>query len=363
MPVAVPSLSASSTTSALSSQVNVGSGVRTCLLFFWQTWTMGLELWISVISAVFALGSAAATALLGARANRQQIQLTAEIDRQAETRRKQDQREDLMSRIRDPLLHASFDLQMRIFNIVDQGFLATYMLHGSDDERVYAERSTMFVFAQYMGWVEIVRRSVQFLDLGDRSDNRELVNFFSKAAGILSSDSFHTSSLKSLDDRMFRVFRAEQRAIGEIMIRSRPDGEMDCIGYAEFCSRIENDQSFSRWLVGLSKSVDELSRSENPVHPRLVALQHNLVDLINFLDRDSTRFPERHRTKLGQSPLTQQEIEILGMLEASASSSEIAERLGITLGAVDYYKWNILRRLAAVNEAGAVEIAKRNGWF
>jgi hypothetical protein len=152
---------------------------------------MGLEFWISVISAVFAFGSAAVTALLGARANRQQIRLTAEIERQAETRRKQDQREDLMSRIRDPLLHASFDLQMRIFNIVDQDFLGTYLLHGSDDECVYAEQSTVFVFAQYMGWVEIVRRSVQFLDLGDRSDNRELVNFFSRAAGILSSDSFH----------------------------------------------------------------------------------------------------------------------------------------------------------------------------
>ena len=179
----------------------------------------------------------------------------------------------------------------------------------------------------------------------------------------MSSDSFHTSSLKSLDDRMFRVFRAEQRAIGEIMIRSRQDGDMDCIGYADFCSRIENDQSFSRWLDRLSKSVDELSRSENLVHPRLVALQHNLVDLINFLDRDSIRFPERHRSKLGQSPLTQQEVEILGMLEANSSSGEIAKRLGTTLGAVDYYVWNILRRLAAESEEEAVEIAKRNGWF
>ncbi|MGD0555026.1 MAG: LuxR C-terminal-related transcriptional regulator [Streptosporangiaceae bacterium] len=324
---------------------------------------MGLELWISVISAVFAFGSAAATALLGARANRQQIQLTAEIERQAETRRKQDQREDLMSRIRDPLLHASFDLQMRIFNIVSQDFLGIYLLHGSDDERVYAERSTLFVFAQYMGWVEIVRQSVQFLDLGDRSDNRKLVNFFSKAAGILSSDSFHTSSLNSLDDRMFRVFRAEQRAIGEIMIRSRLEGEMDCIGYADFCSRIENDQSFSRWLVQLSKSVEELSRSENRVHPRLVALQHNLVELINFLDPDNTRFQEAHRTKLEQSPLTRQEVEILGMLEASASSSEIAERLGMTPGAADYHVWNISQRLEAESEAEAVEIAKRNGWL
>src|ERR1700674_5161614 len=99
---------------------------------------MSVELTISVVSAVVALASAIIAALLGARAGRQQLELRAEIEKQGEMRRRQEQREDLMSRIRDPLLQAAFDLQMRIFNIVDQGFLTAYLLHGSDEERVYA---------------------------------------------------------------------------------------------------------------------------------------------------------------------------------------------------------------------------------
>lgn len=69
----------------------------------------------------------------------------------------------MMSQVRDPLLWAAFDLQSRIFNIVDQFFLRAYFLHGSEEERAYAKRSTVFVFAQYLAWMEIVRRRVQFL--------------------------------------------------------------------------------------------------------------------------------------------------------------------------------------------------------
>lgn len=64
----------------------------------------------------------------------------------------------MMSQVRDPLLWAAFDLQSRIFNIVDQFFLRAYFLHGSEEERAYAKRSTVFVFAQYLAWMEIVRR-------------------------------------------------------------------------------------------------------------------------------------------------------------------------------------------------------------
>ena len=66
----------------------------------------------------------------------------------------------MMSQVRDPLLWAAFDLQSRIFNIVDQFFLRAYFLHGSEEERAYAKRSTVFVFAQYLAWMEIVRRRV-----------------------------------------------------------------------------------------------------------------------------------------------------------------------------------------------------------
>jgi hypothetical protein len=261
-----------------------------------QTCGMSVELAISIISAIVALSSAVIAGLLGAKAGRQQLELRAEIEQQQEARRRREQREDLMNRIRDPLLQAAFDLQMRIYNIVDLQFLSVYLLHGSNKERVYAKRSTVFVFAQYLGWVEIVRHSVRFLDLGNSKDNREFVNCFSMATGILSADSF--------PDPVFLVFRANQRAIGEIMIDARPGNDLACIGYAEFCARLDTDTSFAEWLEDLSTSVDELSKADENGHPRLIALQHNLIDLINLLDPDGLRFPDRHRGKLRQESLS-----------------------------------------------------------
>jgi hypothetical protein len=250
---------------------------------------MSVELAVSLISAAVALGSVVLTAVLGARAAEGRLQLQAEIEEQRTARVKLEDRLDLMNRIRDPVLWAAFDLQSRVYNIAAQGFLLVYLLRGSAEQRAYARRNTLFLFAQYLAWVEIVRRSVHFLDLGDKQENREVVNQFSKISGVLNSDGF--------PDPLFCIFRGDQRAIGEIMIEVLADGELSCIGYAEFCARTDADPSFARWFARLSTDLDQLAEGDQ-THPRLVALQHSLVDLINLLDPESIRFPDRHRSKL-----------------------------------------------------------------
>ena len=255
---------------------------------------MSFELAVTLISAAVALGSALLTAVLGARASRGQLELQAEIDRQQMAHRKQEERQDLMSRIRDPVLWAAFDLQSRIYNIIEQGLLDVYLLHGSKEQRAYVQHNTAFLFAQYLAWVEVVRRSVYFLDLGGKRENRELVDHFSRISSILNSDGY--------PDSLFCIFRGDQRAIGEIMIETSAGGEFSCIGYAAFCSRMDDDPLFARWIAGLASQVERLSAAEHP-HPRLVSLQNNLIDLINLLDPESIRFPEWHRSKLEQSHL------------------------------------------------------------
>jgi hypothetical protein len=85
---------------------------------------MSVELAVSLISAAVALGSVVLTALLGARAAEDRLQLQAEIEEQRSSRFKQEERHDLMNRVRDPMLWAAFDLQSRIYNIVAQGLLS-----------------------------------------------------------------------------------------------------------------------------------------------------------------------------------------------------------------------------------------------
>jgi DNA-binding CsgD family transcriptional regulator len=324
---------------------------------------MGVEAAVSIISAVVALGSAVITALVSARAGRQRLELQAEIDQQQAVRLRREERQGLMSRVRDPLLWAAFDLQSRIFNIVDQSFLGAYFLHGSEEERKYAKRSTIFVFAQYLAWMEIVRRRVQFLELGNNNDNRELINLFSKATGIFSSDAFPSSASNSFPDSLFRIFRADQRAIGEIMMGSRPDGELTSIGYAEFCRRLDSEAAFEHWFASLSASVENFATMGDQAHPRLVALQHNLVDLIKLLDPEAYRFPDRHRNKLTKSPLSAFELQLLTALASGNSISETADRLQTTQDSVRFRMSTLTHKLGVQTHSEAIEIAKEKEWL
>jgi hypothetical protein len=102
---------------------------------------MSVELAVSLISAAVALGSAAVTALLGARAAKERLQLQAEIEEQRAARAKQEERQNLMNRVRDPVLWAAFDLQSRIYNIVAQRLLHVYLIRGTAEQRAYVQET------------------------------------------------------------------------------------------------------------------------------------------------------------------------------------------------------------------------------
>ena len=244
---------------------------------------------MSLISAVAAVACALVTTFLSARASARQSQLQAEIEQQQAIRAKLEERADLMSQVRDPLLWAAFDLQSRVYNVVTRQFLNVYRQSGTAEHKAYAYRNTLFLFAQYFAWVEIIRRSVHFLDLGSEKENREIVNHLSGISNVLTSGSF--------PDLLFLVFRGDQRAIGEIMIESQLPGELGCMGYAAFCAKLDTEESFAGWFKALMSDISELVTDETP-RPRLIMLQHRLIDLINFLDPDSIRFPDRHRNKV-----------------------------------------------------------------
>ncbi len=113
----------------------------------------------------------------------------------------------------------------------------------------------------------------------------------------------------------------------------------------------------------MSASVGELAKASDPSHPRLVALQHNLVDLLDLLDPDGLRFPDRHRTKLGLSPLTQRETQLLIMLAEHKPVEEIAEQLQITQTTANARLWTLTQKLGVRTSPEAVALATRKGWL
>ena len=196
----------------------------------------------------------------------------------------------LVRRYRDPLLHAAYELQSRVWNIVDRGFLTAYGGPGG-----YGELSTLWVFGQYFGWAERLRRDVQFLDLGTQRANRELAKRLAAIRFALASDT-------QVDDPRFMVFRAEQRAIGEVMIGA--DGTV--LGFAAFSRAYGGDPVFAGWFAKLAHDLEAVRHEERPEHYRLRLLQGRLMDLVDLLDPQRVRFgSERDRLPLppGRSEL------------------------------------------------------------
>jgi hypothetical protein len=255
---------------------------------------MNVELTIALISAVVALLSI----LLSARTARSTAVLQARLQSELEQRREQASKasrlEEVVGRYRDPLVSAAFELQSRIYNFL-RGGLAGYLRSGDQEEKSYTVNSTLFVIAQYLAWVEALRRGVQFLDLGDVERSRVLVSHLEAIRDAFSTDTRLTGP--------FRIFRAEQRAIGELMLEpGRADHMADmpwqCMGYAAFCSMLGHDQAFASWFARLDCDVRALATSTESAHIRLAALQNDLMNLIDFLDNPPLRFPPALRTRI-----------------------------------------------------------------
>ena len=187
--------------------------------------------------------------------------------------------EAVLAKYREPLLGAAYELQGRLWNILALDFLGKYYREGGKAQKTYAVENTLYVIAQYFGWSEILRREIQFLSFSDSAQTRAVNACQRRIVQLFQSD----------DEALglpFLVWRGEQRAIGELMIETA-DGQASCMGYASFMGRRE--PGFRSWFGRLESDIDELSRGTNP---RLLELQHALVDLIRELDPQSLRYSD-----------------------------------------------------------------------
>jgi hypothetical protein len=252
---------------------------------------MSTEVVVALISAGVAVCSAAVSAYATARSIRLQHTLTlrrTELDRQEASM-------DLVRRYREPLLLAAFDLQARICNIVQDDFVGRHMASADPEEQQYARVSTLYRVGDYFGWTEILRRGLQFLDLGDDRRTRELSQLLALVSRMFSDTSRYPAGL-------FRLFRDEQRALGEIMLEP-VDGELrryQCIG--TFAARLEADPAFSRWFQRLTSEVGPLADPAPGQLDRLIGIQQALVKVIDFLDPEGLRFPREPLTTCPRRP-------------------------------------------------------------
>jgi hypothetical protein len=244
---------------------------------------------VALISAAVAVCSAGVTAFTAVRSIRLQHALTlerAQLDRQQAS-------EEVVRRYREPLLLAAFDLQARICNIVRDGFLVRHLGSADPAEREYARVSTLYRIGDYFGWTEILRRGLQFLDLGDDRRTSDLAELLAQVSRTFSDTARYPAGV-------FCLFRDEQRAVGEIMLQpaDQDPRHWQCIGYATFTARLQADPGFSRWFQRLSTQTGAIAAPGPGQLDRLIAVQRALIDLIEFLDPSALRYSRTHLARL-----------------------------------------------------------------
>lgn len=246
---------------------------------------MNATLLPSIISAVVAMVAAIIAIYGQLRVRRVEADLAlqkAEADRRAETERTARQ-------FSQPLGRAAYDLQSRIFNIIKSNFLTAYLKNGDKRTHSYAIKNTLFVIAQFFAWTELVRREIQFIDLGADEKTRQLSRLQDNIYSIWQTDKYGP---------LLRIFAGEQRAIGERIIRDGSRGP-ECMGYASFLDFY--DSCKDPLLRAVEADVAALGANLPKALPRIIALQHALIDLLDFLDPSFVRYPKKNRTKLGST--------------------------------------------------------------
>lgn len=229
---------------------------------------------IPIITSLISVGGATVSVLFSRRAAAQ------------DHLREADQ---IATRFREPLLNAIFNLETRIYNIIKLGFFCRFLGDGAEQaDREYAVLHTLYVFAQYFCWVEILRRDSQFIDPRDDQRTAEVVH------GIEAIRDTFTDS-RTITERCFRLFRGEQRALGEVMlipVLDPPTGapRWECMGYAPFVQALETP-GLERWFRRLRADITTLTTDVAGHDARLRLLQRRLIELIDIIDPQARRVP------------------------------------------------------------------------
>jgi hypothetical protein len=226
--------------------------------------------WITIVTLVLSVTSVVLAGLFSIRTAR----LGHQLEEERERRHQEQSAIKAAERVYEPLAQAAAELQSRIFNIVETGWvplMKRYESHGD-----YAVTSTAFLFAHYFGWIEARRQAV----LASSGEGGRDVSVQGHIDGVLKV------LRRSEDSEGFLFFTTEQRAIGELMLSWEVFEETGTripmvAGYAAFVERYRTDDDFRSWFDPIDTGMSLVSKGDNR---RLVAIQNALVALIDELD-------------------------------------------------------------------------------
>lgn len=234
-----------------------------------------IETWIGFAGGIIAVAVSAFVALRQRQMDEHLARLNSDLQAEASERAALFDRdlraEEVLARYREPLAVAAFDLQSRLYNILELDFLGKY--GGPHVRAEEALRTTLFRFAQYFGWTEILRRDIQFLSFPEADETRHVAHLQSEIAKRFLTHEYGQALM---------IWSDEQRALGERMIVEE-HGKVLCMGYARFSDAC--DSTFEPWCARLRTELHEA-----PASDRLREVQHLLCELVETLDTHRVRY-------------------------------------------------------------------------
>ncbi len=232
-----------------------------------------------------------------------------------------------------PLLAAASDVELRIETILSKGirkgWLTSDVVRTVNEKKGFLENpaegigyfylSTLYAFARYFAWLEIMRRETGYLEFPtNERKSQHLYHILHRV-----NNAFRCTDLWDIDDQsnakdFTKLHRHIQSAIGELMLIERND-ELICMSFHEFVDYYfqPDNHKFRFWLCNLGKYFEGLSNlNVDDVEQiiktgeyrifRLVAIQYWFYQLVRYLDpkfeKVQDRSPEHEKTILNRLP-------------------------------------------------------------
>jgi hypothetical protein len=241
---------------------------------------MNAALVIACISGAVALASAAlsrSTQLQVAKLQKStQFQVT-ELESKLRAEERQSQAKSdakvVLDRYRGPLLDAAWQLGDRVNNIRHSDDFRAHLSEGSSRCRD-ARLTTLFRFAHYLGWRELVRTEVQLLQFEKKEDTKRTASVLNDVTSVLASD--------ELDHQAVSLWSDQQRGIGELMTERSPGASPRVRGHASFHD--DYDEVFAPWMERFAD--DLLFDPPKGGSDRMRLLQWALYGVVRQLDEE-----------------------------------------------------------------------------
>lgn len=174
-----------------------------------------------------------------------------------------------------PLIRSAESLERRINNFLrnlDQAWYST-----SD----YYRLSTLYTFANYLSWIQVIEESFGFLPYESSRSGRDFNRRVNGVFRALSSFSYFSWCADKAAVDASQVPRMVLTAVGELAENS--EGTAPC-RYSEFTAAYEDNDALRSALAPLDEFLLRVGGDDPLAHDRLVAAGANLRALIRFLD-------------------------------------------------------------------------------